>query len=196
MDADSLALAAAALPLPLAPLDLNALTLQQRRYLAALQAGADYLNARKRASGPSDHSGGVSPSTVAAWLKSAPFARAHDAVHAGLAVLGVPASREVAAAAMPDLVGHWVDKAYHAERDRDQATFGQLVGQTAQAIGQGAQASASATARVVIVSATVTGGPPVGRVLEATATSTEALAPPAPGTPPPPLGAGTEPAQQ
>ena len=140
---------AAALPLPLAPLDLAALNAQQHRYLAALQAGASLLDARKRAGGPLSQ--GISADTVNGWLAtSIPFARAHDAVHAGLAVLGVPASREIAAAAMPDLVGHWLDKAYHADRDRDQATFGQLVGQTSQAIGQGAQAAARVDVRISI----------------------------------------------
>ena len=173
---------AAALPLPLAPLDLAALTAQQHRYLAALQAGASLLDARKRAGGPLSQ--GISADTVNGWLTSVPFARAHDAVHAGLAVLGVPASREIAAAAMPDLVGHWLDKAYHADRDRDQATFGQLVGQTSQAIGQGAQASARVDVHISIAPH-LDGAPPL-RTYDATATTAPDQAPDDEQQPPPP----------
>ena len=166
---------AAALPLPLAPLDLAALNAQQHRYLAALQAGASLLDARKRAGGPLSQ--GISADTVNGWLAtSIPFARAHDAVHAGLAVLGVPASREIAAAAMPDLVGHWLDKAYHADRDRDQATFGQLVGQTSQAIGQGAQAAARVDVRISIAPAPGARAPLT--TYDATATTDQAPATP------------------
>ena len=131
---------------------LDALTMQQRRYLAALQAGATLREAQLRAGSSPEHSQGVSAQEVQKWVRtSAAFARAHDAVHAGLAVMGIPAARAEAVAQMPDLVHHFAEKARHAVHDRDQIAAGRLVSDISQATGQVAPVTdAAAVARALV----------------------------------------------
>ena len=98
------------------PLNTSSLKLWQKRYLAALQAGAGQEAAVKVAN--------VSTGVIAEWTNpdssryDPVFARAHAQVVAGVAVMGVTEARALAAAAAPNLIAD----ALALSRNRDPET--------------------------------------------------------------------------
>ena len=101
-------------------LDVTRLKLWQRRYIAALQAGAGALESRLIAN--------VSDYSIQKSLDADPvFARAWGLVTGGVAVLGRDAAREMAQATAPRLIDHFSSQATTAPNVRDQVAAGRLV---------------------------------------------------------------------
>ena len=145
------------------PVDTSTLPLWQRRYLAAIQAGADRHEACRVAN--------VNTSTIMMWTTpgeerySPAFARAHDAAHAGVAVLGVEHCRQLAVQLAPTAL---LD-AFDTSRDpavgqRDRLGNRRTVLEAARILGQGAQQQAAGPIIQLGIHASITVAPPSQRV--------------------------------